>query len=138
MAATAANGLATTASVLPLIFFARDSTGSFGGASAVLGGQAIGNALGSPARGRAIDRHGARRVLPLLAVALVVATALLIVAGRAHASLVLLVPMAFALGAMSPSPGVVLRAIWSRVTQGHERSSAFALLTVMHEVTNFT
>jgi predicted MFS family arabinose efflux permease len=58
------------------------------------------------------------------------------VAGRSHASLVLLVPLALLVGLVAQTPGVVLRAIWTRITSGHERSTAFALLTVMQEFTN--
>jgi hypothetical protein len=37
MASTALYGIAATGTLLPLVFFARDATGSFGGASAVVG-----------------------------------------------------------------------------------------------------
>jgi MFS family permease len=133
-----AHGLAATATVLPLVFFARDATGSFGGASAVLAGQALGSAAASPVRGRWVDRFGPRRTLPLLALALVGSTALLTAAGHADAGLVVLVPLSVAVGASMPAPGVVLRAIWPRITEGHDRATAFALLTVMHELTNLS
>jgi MFS family permease len=138
MAATALYGVAATGSLLPLVFFARDATGSFGGASAVLAASAIGGAVGSPVRGRVVDRHGARPTLPLFALALLATTAALIVTGREHASLLVLVPIAFSVGLVAQTPGVVLRAIWSRITAGHERSTAFALLTVMQEFTNLS
>jgi predicted MFS family arabinose efflux permease len=138
MASTALYGVAATGTLLPLIFFARDATGSFGGASAVLAASAIGGAVGSPLRGRAVDRHGARPTLPLFALALLVTTGALVVAGREHASLLLLVPLACLVGLVAQTPGVVLRAIWPRITAGHERSTSFALLTVMHEFTNLS
>ena len=47
MASIALYGVAATGTLLPLIFFARDATGSFGGASAVLAADAIG-ALSDP------------------------------------------------------------------------------------------
>jgi predicted MFS family arabinose efflux permease len=138
MASTALYGIAATGTLLPLIFFARDATGSFGGASAVLAADAIGGAIGSPLRGRIVDRHGARRTLPLFALALLATTGALVVAGRDHASLLALVPLAFLVGLVAQTPGVVLRSIWPRITAGHERSTAFALLTVMHEITNLS
>ena len=138
MLSTAVYGLAATGALLPLIFFARDATGSFSGASAVLAADAVGGALGSPLRGRIVDRHGARRTLPLFALALLVTTGALVVAGEEHASLWLLAPLAFLVGFVAQTPGVVLRAIWPRITTGHERSTSFALLTVMHELTNLS
>jgi MFS family permease len=62
MASTALYGIAATGTLLPLVFFARDATGSFGGASGILAADAIGGALGSPVRGRIVDQHGARRI----------------------------------------------------------------------------
>ncbi|MEA2493086.1 MAG: hypothetical protein QOJ29_997 [Thermoleophilaceae bacterium] len=138
MASTALYGVAATGTLLPLIFFAREATGSFSGASAVLAGDAIGAAISGPIRGRVVDQHGARRTLPLFALGLLATTGALIVAGRAHASLFVLVPLAFLVGLVAQTPGVVLRAIWPRITAGHERSTAFALLTVMHELTNLS
>src|SRR3954470_12649877 len=136
MASTAVYGVAAVATLLPMVFFARDATGSFGGASAVVAGDAIGGAIGGPIRGRIVDRPGPGRTLPLFAFALVAAMGALIGAGKAGSGLPLLVPLAFVVGFVSQTPGVVLRSIWTRITTGHERSTAFALLTVMHELTN--
>lgn len=138
MASTALYGLAATGTLLPLVFFARDATGSFAGASAVLAGDAVGGAIGGPLRGRLVDQHGPRRSLPLFALALLAATGALVVAGREHASLFVLIPLALLVGLVAQTPGVVLRAIWPRVTAGHERPTAFALLTVMQELTNLS
>jgi predicted MFS family arabinose efflux permease len=138
MASTMVYGVAATGTLLPLVFFAREATGSFSGASAVLAGDAVGAAIGSPVRGRLVDQHGPRRSLPLFALALVATMGALIAAGREHASLFVLVPLSFLVGLVAQTPGVVLRAIWPRITAGHERSTAFALLTVMHELTNLS
>jgi predicted MFS family arabinose efflux permease len=138
MASTVLYGLAAVGTLLPLVFFAREATGSFSGASAVIAGDAVGGAIGSPVRGRLVDQHGPRRSLPLFALALLATMAALIAAGREHAGLVVLVPLSFLVGLVAQTPGVVLRAIWPRITAGHERSSTFALLTVMQEVTNLS
>src|SRR3954452_19783705 len=90
MAATAVYGISATGTLLPLVFFARDATGSFGGASAVLAGDAIGQAIGAPVRGRVVDQLGPRRTLPLFAVAMLLTTGALVAAGRSGAGLVAL------------------------------------------------
>src|SRR4051812_25037856 len=138
MGSTALYGLGAVGTLLPFVFFARDATGSFAGASAVLAASAFGNAVGAPIRGRIVDRHGARRTLPLFALGIAAAMGALLAAGEAGLGLAVLVPLGFVEGFAGQTPGVVLRSIWGRVTEGHERSTAFALLTVMHEVTNLS
>jgi predicted MFS family arabinose efflux permease len=69
-------------------------------------------------------------------VAVLTTTAALLVAGRAHAPLFALVSIAFVVGVVAQTPGVVLRSIWGRITHDAERSTSFAFLTVMHELTN--
>jgi predicted MFS family arabinose efflux permease len=135
-ASTALYGLAAVGTFVPIVFFAREATGSYAGASAILAAVALGQALTNPWRGRLVDRRGPRRTLPLFAVALLATTAALLVAGRAHAPLLALVPIAFLTGVAAQTPGVVLRSIWGRITEGAERSTSFAFLTVMHELTN--
>src|SRR4051794_41839078 len=60
---------------LGLLLLAREATGSYGQASIVVAGTAIGTATISPLRGKAVDRRGASRVLPGFAAAYAAAVA---------------------------------------------------------------
>jgi predicted MFS family arabinose efflux permease len=136
MASTSIFSLAWNGTFLPLVFFARDATGSFAGASAVLGADALGQALGGPVRGRLVDRHGPVHTMPVFVVGMLAAVTGMLIAGNHTGSLFLLAPLGFCVGLVGQAPGVVLRAAWPRITEGHERSTSFALLTVMYEVMN--
>jgi MFS family permease len=61
-------GIATTMTPVAFVLFARAATGSFASASRVLAASTAGGLLFGPARGRLVDRRGARRAVLLLVV----------------------------------------------------------------------
>jgi MFS family permease len=134
-----AGGVAAQGSGLALVLLGRDATGSFARAGALLAAATVGTLAFSPARARLVDRRGASRVLPLLALASTTGTVALVLAAHAHAALGLLLALAFAAAAFTPPLNAVLRTLWRELLpEGPARHAGFGLMTVMQEVTFFT
>jgi MFS family permease len=134
-----AGGIAMQGSGLALVLLGRDATGSFARAGALLAAATVGGLAFSPARARLVDRRGASRVLPVLAVVSTAATVALVVAAHESASIGLLIALAFAAAACTPPLSAVLRTLWRELLpEGAARHAGFGLMTVMQEVTFFT
>jgi predicted MFS family arabinose efflux permease len=127
--------LVRMSAVLPLVFYARDRTGSFAGASVVLAAESVGGALAGPFRGRMVDRHGPRRMLPRISAASAVAAAAFLVAGEEGAPTAALALFGFLFGTTFQPVGAVMRTVWAPLHGEDARTTAFAFLTVMYEMT---
>ena len=121
--------------VLSLLLTVQRATGSYGVAGACLGAYGATGFL-LPVKSRAIDRRGARAVLPGLGLGYGVALSAL--AGcaawgvRAAAPYIVLALVA---GVLSPPVGPVMRAIWAALaTDAAARQRAYSLDAVVEEV----
>jgi predicted MFS family arabinose efflux permease len=110
---------------LGILLLAREATGSYGRASLVVAGAAVGQATISPLRGRAVDRRGAARVLPGFAVAFAIAVGALIAAAELGAPTVVLAALAVACGGSVPPVGATMRTLLA------ERLGTDAMQTAM-------
>src|SRR4051794_15632909 len=104
--------LAYGTGTLALILQVQHATGSYTDAGTALACYGVTVALLSPVRGRAIDRYGIRRVLPLLALAY--SGALLMIAAS-HGPAGWLIAMSAAAGVAAPPLGPTTRRVWSEV-----------------------
>jgi MFS family permease len=102
---------------LPLILLAVETTGSYATAGLALGVRAAAVAVTSPARGRLIDRHGSRRVLPPLVLGAALATAALPGAAALDAGW-LMVVLAGVEGGLAPALPAAMRLEWQRLLAG--------------------
>jgi len=117
---------------LALVLLVERATGSFALAGLALGAHAVGIAVTAPARGRLLDRRGARRVLPPLAVAHGGLLAALPAVAAAGAD-ALLVAVALAAGALVPPLMPAMRLEWQRSlgAGAPALAQAYALDTVL-------
>ena len=103
----------TAAIGLPIVFVAKDASGSYAVAGIALGAYWAGVALAAPVRGRWVDRRGIRATIPpLAAITAAVLVAMPLVAGI---SAWLLVPFALAGGLAMPPLFAITRAVWRRM-----------------------
>ncbi len=129
-------GIATTMTPVAYVLFARAATSSFATASLVLAASTAGGLLFGPARGRLVDRQGARRAVLLLVVPDVLTDVAFIVAGQEHAPAATLVILGFVAGAVTAPASAALRSSWSKMlTDDETRHAGFALMTVLQETT---
>lgn len=129
-------GIATTMTPVAFVLFARAATGSFASASLVLAASTAGGLLFGPARGRLVDRQGARRAVLALVVPDVLTDIAFIVAGQEHTTAAILVILAFLAGAATAPASAALRTAWSKLlTDDETRHAGFALMTVLQETT---
>ncbi|BEP14631.1 MFS transporter [Acidothermaceae bacterium B102] len=116
---------------LALLLQIQHETGSYAEAGTALACYGLTVAVLSPVRGRAIDRYGLRRVLPLLALAY--AGALLTIA-LSHAPAGWLVAISAIAGIVAPPLGPTTRRVWSEVaTAPGLLQRAYSLDTVAEE-----
>src|SRR4051812_6224763 len=123
---------------LAVVLFAREATGSYGSASVVAAGVAVGTAFLAPLRGRAVDRRGAGRVIPLTAVAHTIAIGGLIVAGLADAPMGVLALFAIASGGALPPVGTTLRTLILDGLTGDDIDLAMSMQALLNEIFFFT
>ena len=106
---------------LPMILSVRDATGSYAAAGLVSGAWSVGVAVSSPLRGRLVDRRGARRALPPLALVSAGALAALPLVGRTG-SVWALAPVAALSGLAIPPFVASMRVEWQALLgEGHPR-----------------
>src|SRR4051794_21937543 len=123
---------------LGLLLLAREATGSYGQASIVVAGTAIGTATISPLRGKAVDRRGASRVLPGFAAAYAAAVAAVIAAAELGAPTAILALLGLAIGGSAPPVGATLRTLMADEVPADRQQAAFGLLTLMQEASFLT
>jgi len=115
------------------------TTGSYRLAGAVTAVIALAGAAAGPLVGRRIDVSGPRAVLPVLAVAHVVAGVGFLVAALTEASAPLLLAAAAATGATLPQVGPVARQRWaSRLGDDPRLGTAYALESALDEISFVT
>jgi predicted MFS family arabinose efflux permease len=111
----------------------RATTGSYPLAGVAAGAFGIGTAVSAPLAGRALDRLGQRRVLPLLAAAFgAVLTVLLTSAG--HLPAAALAVLAGLAGMTRPPVEAGLRALWPRLVPAAALDTAYALDSTVQEI----
>jgi MFS family permease len=127
-------GIGNTMTPVAFVLFARAATGSFASASLVLAASTAGGLTFGPARGRLIDRVGARSAVLWLAVPDVLTDVAFVVAGHARAGAGLLVALGFVSGAVSAPVVAAVRSLWSRsLTDATTRQAGYALMTMLQE-----
>jgi MFS family permease len=104
---------------LPLILLAVETTGSYATAGLALGVRAGAVAVTAPVRGRIIDRHGSRRVVPPLVVAGALVTAAIPGAAALDAGW-LIVVLAGLEGGLAPALPAAMRLEWQRLLAGDQ------------------
>jgi len=121
--------------VLAVLLFARDATGSFAEAGRIAGAFGLGNAFGSVAQGRLMDRIGQGPVLRASAAGHALALAALVLAAEGDAPSWVLGVCAVAGGLTLPQLPAAMRALWTvLVDDPGRRETAYALVSVMFEV----
>ena len=120
---------------LGIVLLVADRTGSYGLAGTVSAAQVVAAAAVSPFGARLADRFGQARVVPLLALAFCLGTALMILAVESDQPTPLPHGAAMIAGAMMPQIGSNVRARWRHVIQDRRQlDTAFALEAVVDEM----
>lgn len=116
-----------------IVVLARSVTGSYSAAGLAAGAFGIGTAISAPVAGRALDRLGQRRVLPLLTAGF--AAALVVLAlGASHLGAGQIAAVAAAAGLTRPPIEAALRALWPRLVPPGEIDAAYALDSTVQEL----
>jgi MFS family permease len=137
-AAGVAGGIAAQGGPVALVLLGRDATGSFARAGTLLAASTVGSLLFAPARARLVDRRGASRTLPPLALASAAGATALALAAHGHSPLIALAALAFTAAAFTPPFAAVMRNLWrDLLPEGPVRHAGFGLMTVLQEVTFF-
>ena len=128
--------LAFTTGPLSVVLFVQEATGSLAQAGAASAAIALSSGLLAPVRGRLVDRHGQRRCLPPMALAVMAAlVGLVAVAGPSPGQVAATVALAAVAGATAPPLGASARVLWlSLVGQGPRLQTAYALDAVLDEL----
>ena len=119
---------------LAIVLYLREQTGSFAIAGAVSGSLAFGSGIGAPVAGRLVDRLGARRVLPPLALLHAVSLGAIVGFTELGAPTVVLLVCGFAGGFAVPPTSSVLRSQWTTLLEPRLHQAAYALDSTMIEV----
>jgi MFS family permease len=137
VAAAGFHGVAAATAPLPLVLLLAERTGSYGAAGAVSGAYLAGTALSAPARGRAVDRIGASRVILPLALLDSAAFAAVVALALTDAGTAALAVAAALAGALMPPSISTLRTLWRTLTRTpEEQQAANALQSVTLDVVN--
>jgi len=109
-----------------IVVLVRSAAGSYSTAGVTAGAFGIGAAISAPVTGRALDRLGQRRVLPVLAAGFAGALAALTLA-CGHLAADELGALALAAGLVRPPVEAALRAMWPRLVPPAQVDAAYAL-----------
>lgn len=115
-----------------IVIIAHSVTSSYSVAGFAAGAFGIGTAVSAPVTGRALDRLGQRRVLPLLGVAFAVILVIVALAGR-YLGAADLAMLATAAGLTRPPLEAALRAMWPRLVPPAQVDAAYALDSTVQE-----
>jgi MFS family permease len=127
-------GVAQTMTPVAYVLFAREATRSYAQASLVLAASTAGGLVLGPARGRLVDRVGARDAVLALIVPDLATDVLFLLAGHRHAAVPLLIALGLFAGAVTAPGFAALRAVWSRALSGTGlEDTGFALMAVLVE-----
>jgi len=118
------------------VLLVASQTGSYALAGALSATGALANAVFGPLLGRATDRYGQSRVLPLLVTVHVLALTAFVVLVRGDAPTPLLFASSILSGGTFPNLGALVRARWAFILAGEPQSlrTAFAWESVLDEV----
>ncbi len=120
---------------LALVLFVQHATGSFTLAGGAAAATTLTSGLLAPLRGRLIDRHGQRLLLPFAATYAAAFAAMLPLAGRGSAGAALAIVLAGVAGAAAPPLSASMRVLWVElVGNGPRLQTAYALDSVLEEV----
>ncbi|MBB5959014.1 MFS family permease [Saccharothrix tamanrassetensis] len=120
---------------LSLLLYVQLETGSFARASLVSAVSLVGVAVGSIVQGRLMDRLGPTRPLIGAVSLFAVFVTLAVIAVETQAPLLVLVPVAFAVGFNEPMVGSASRALWARMLPpGSARLAGYAYEAISMEV----
>ena len=129
-------GIAGTMTPVAFVLFARAATHSFASASLVLAASIAGGLLFGPARGRLVDRLGARDAVLLLVIPDIATDIAFIVGGHARIGAGVLIALAFIAGAVTAPASAALRSVWSEtLVESDSRQAGYALMTMLQETT---
>lgn len=124
---------------LGILLLVRDAHGSFAVAGRVVGAFGLANALGAVAQGRLMDRLGQSRVLRPAAVVHVAMLVALVVAATRGAPSWALALCALGAGGSLPQVPAAMRSLWSALVEDEDRrQTAYALVTIVFEVSVVT
>lgn len=129
LAARIPDSIAATA----IVILVRSVTGSYSAAGLAAGAFGIGAAVSAPLTGRAIDRLGQRRVLPVLAAAFAGALIILVLSSDRLSGVTAAV-LAAAAGLTRPPIEAALRAVWPRLVSPAQVDAAYALDSTVQEL----
>jgi MFS family permease len=124
---------------LAILLLVRESNGSFAVAGRVVGAFGLANALGAVVQGRLMDRLGQSRVLQrAAAVHVAMLVALVVAAGRGAPAWALAL-CALGAGGFLPQVPAAMRSVWSALVEDDDqRQTAYALVTIVFEVSVVT
>jgi MFS family permease len=124
---------------LGILLLVRDANGSFAVAGRVVGAFGLANALGAVAQGRLMDRFGQPRVLRRVTVVHVAMLVALVVAATRGAPSWTLALIALLAGGSLPQVPAAMRSLWSALVDDEaSRQTAYALVTIVFEVSVVT
>jgi MFS family permease len=124
---------------LAILLLVRDAHGSFAVAGRVVGAFGVANALGAVAQGRLMDRFGQPRVLRRAAAVHVSMLVVLVVAATREAPSWVLALCALGAGGSLPQVPAAMRSLWSAIVEDEDsRQTAYALVTIVFEVSVVT
>jgi MFS family permease len=124
---------------LAILLLVRESNGSFAVAGRVVGAFGLANALGAVVQGRLMDRLGQSRVLRRSAAAHVAMLVALVVAAGRGAPAWALALCALGAGGFLPQVPAAMRSVWSALVEDDDqRQTAYALVTIVFEVSVVT
>jgi predicted MFS family arabinose efflux permease len=129
LAARIPDSIAATA----ITVLVRSVTGSYSLAGFAAGAFGIGTAVSAPLTGRALDRLGQRRILPVLAAAFALALVVLALAAG-HVTTAVVCALAVVAGLSRPPIEAALRAMWPRLVPAAEVAAAYALDSTAQEL----
>jgi predicted MFS family arabinose efflux permease len=116
-----------------IVVLQRSATGSYSAAGLAAAAFGAGTAVSAPLAGRALDRLGQRRVLPLLAAGFAVAVTVLALGGR-HLGAGPAAAVAAAAGLTRPPVEAALRALWPRLVPRADIDAAYSLDSTVQEL----
>jgi MFS family permease len=124
---------------LGILLLVRGANGSFGVAGRVVAAFGLANALGAVAQGRLMDRFGQPRVLRRVAILHVTMLVALVVAATQGAPSWVLALVALLAGGSLPQVPAAMRSLWSALVEDEaSRQTAYALVTIVFEVSVVT
>jgi len=116
-----------------IVVVARSVAGSYSAAGLAAGAFGAGTAVSAPLAGRALDRLGQRRVLPLMAAGFAVAVAL-IALDSGHLGVGAVTAVAAVAGLARPPVEAALRALWPRLVPRADLDAAYSLDATLQEL----